>query len=53
MLTMIPLSTKTNTQYPMMSFARNPAIASAGNAQNGWIIFVQASPYAIAMAVFA
>src|SRR5690554_4890385 len=28
-------------------------MANAGSAQNGWIILVQASPQAIAMAVFA
>ena len=52
-LIIIPENKRTSTQKPITSFARKPATARAGNAQKGWIIFVQASPHAIAIAVFA
>ncbi|KGP90572.1 hypothetical protein N780_04025 [Pontibacillus chungwhensis BH030062] len=48
----MPLTISTIKQKPIMSLALRPAIAKAGNAQNGWIIFVQASPQATAIAVF-
>ena len=35
----------------MMSRAPRPTIPSSGSAQNGWIMLVQASPQAMAMAV--
>lgn len=41
------------TQKPIMSRIFKPAIARSGNAQNGWSIFVQASPQATAIAVLA
>lgn len=36
-----------------MSRTLSPAMASTGNAQNGWIILVHASPHPTAIAVFA
>ena len=45
-----PENSSVVTQYPMMSRTPSPAIASAGSAQNGCAMLVQASPYAIAIA---
>lgn len=39
-----PAYSKFTTQNPIISRAPKPAIANAGNAQKGWIKFVQASP---------
>lgn len=47
----IPVIIRLIRQNPMMSFAPNLAIASAGIAQNGCIRLVQASPQAIDIAV--
>ena len=50
---MSPERIRLNKQNPIMSRAFRPAIASAGRAQNGWIMLVQESPQAIAMAILA
>ena len=47
----IPETTRSMRQKPMMSFALSLAIANAGNAQKGWMRLVQASPHAIAIPV--
>src|SRR5665648_1290126 len=51
--TTIPTKNRVIRQKPMISLADSPAIPSAGSAQNGCIILVQASPQAIAMPVIA
>ena len=52
-LMMMPVYSNTKTQNPMMSLAFKPAMAKAGKAQKGCIMFVHASPQAMAIAVLA
>lgn len=47
----IPDTTRSIRQKPMISFALSFAMARAGNAQKGCIRLVQASPHAIAIPV--
>ena len=48
---MSPVMSRSMRQNPMMSLALSLAMASAGNAQKGWIRLVHASPQAMAMPV--
>ena len=47
----IPETTRSMRQKPMISLALSFAIARAGSAQKGWMRLVQASPHAIAIPV--
>ena len=51
LIIIIPDTTRSMRQKPMISFALSLAIANAGKAQNGWMRLVQASPQAIAIPV--
>ena len=48
-----PEYSKSMRQKPMISRALRPAMPSAGRAQKGWIMLVQASPHAMASPIFS